>query len=119
MNLNKSLESVQEIVAEFAKERDWDQFHSIKNLSMALGVEVSELMEFFQWSNNEEDIKEALSHKREKIEDEMIDIFIYWLRLATKMDLDIDAAFERKFGENQKKYPAEKVRGSSKKYSDY
>ena len=117
--LNKSLKSFQEKVAGFAKERDWDQFHSIKNLSMALNVEASELLEIFQWEEGAVGLEDFSAEKRMKVEDEMVDIFIYWLRLTDKMNMDIDTAFERKFLENQKKYPAEVVRGSSKKYDEY
>lgn len=117
--LNEILKDYQDKVAQFAKERDWDQFHSIKNLCMALGVEVSELMEFFQWSSDKDSFSDLGEKKKKKIEDEMIDIFIYWLRLSSKMNLDIEEAFERKFSENEKKYPADKVRGQSKKYNEY
>ncbi len=117
--LNSALKEYQERVANFAKERDWDQFHSIKNLSMALGVECSELMEHFQWAKEGDSFDLLSEEKKERVADEMIDIFIYWLRLTTKMNLDIDKAFERKFTENQKKYPADRVKGSSKKYDEY
>ncbi|MCF8058611.1 MAG: nucleotide pyrophosphohydrolase [Bacteriovoracaceae bacterium] len=114
--LNQSIRKYQDRVASFAKERDWDKFHTIKNLSMALSVECSELMEHFQW-----DIEgSSLSvEKKGLVEDELIDIFIYWMRLADKMDLDIESVFERKFLENNEKYPADIVRGSSKKYTEY
>ena len=117
--LNESLKPFQDRVAQFAKDRDWDQFHSIKNLSMALGVECSELMEHFQWEPEERKLNDFSEEKKQKISDEMIDIFIYWLRLSTKMELNIDEAFERKFTENKKKYPAQLVKGSSKKYNEY
>lgn len=113
------LKKYQERLANFAKERDWDQFHSIKNLSMALSVEASELMEHFQWSKEDFCIEDLSLEKRQRVEDELIDIFIYWVRLTDKMNLSFEEAFERKFGENCKKYPADKVRGKSKKYDEY
>lgn len=119
MSLNKELGKFQNIVSDFAKERDWEQFHTIKNLAMALSVEVSELGEIFQWARDEKEIESLLNKKKVAVEDEMIDIFIYWLRIATKMDLDIEKSFERKFKANVEKYPADKVRGNSKKYSEY
>lgn len=117
--MNEELKKVQERLANFAKERDWDQFHSLKNLTMAISVECSELMEIFQWKDTSTKREDFSSEKQESIEDELIDIFIYWLRLTDKFDVDIEKAFERKFGENCKKYPADQVRGSSKKYTEY
>lgn len=115
----KELKTYQEKLAHFAQERDWDQFHSIKNLSMALSVEASELMEHFQWAKDDQPFSQLSAEKQEKVEDELIDIFIYWVRLTDKVGLDFNQAFERKFGENCKKYPADIVRGKSKKYDEY
>ena len=115
----KDLSAFQEKLANFAKERDWDQFHSIKNLSMALAVETSELMEHFQWLKDSTDFNDLSPEKRQKVEDEMIDIFIYWVRLTDKMGLDFEQAFERKFKENCLKYPVDLVKGKSKKYDEY
>lgn len=115
----KDLVTYQKRLASFAEERDWDQFHSLKNLSMALSVETSELMEHFQWLESKTSIDDLPSEKKQKIEDELIDIFIYWVRLTDKMNISFEEAFERKFGENCKKYPADKVRGQSKKYDEY
>ena len=102
----------------FARERDWDQFHSPKNLSMALMVEVAELMEHFQWLNEQQsanlspDIKDAVA-------EELADILLYLVRLADKLEVDLPEAALHKMEKNAAKYPAEKVRGSSKKYSEY
>lgn len=117
--MNEELKALQEKLADFAKERDWDQFHSLKNLSMAMSVECSELMEIFQWKNSDITKEDLPTEKIQDIEDELIDIFIYWLRLTDKLNMNIEKSFERKFGENCKKYPAEQVRGSSKKYNEY
>jgi NTP pyrophosphatase (non-canonical NTP hydrolase) len=115
----KDLKNYQKKLADFAKEREWDQFHSIKNLSMALSVEASELLEHFQWSKGEIVADDLTEEKRKKVEDELIDIFIYWVRLTDKMGLSFEQAFERKFKENCEKYPADKVKGKSKKYNEY
>lgn len=117
--MNKEFKILQDRLANFAKERDWDQFHSLKNLCMALSVECSELMEILQWESGEVVRKDLDEKKQIDFENELIDIFIYWLRLTYKFNVDIEQAFERKFGENCKKYPSEKVRGSSKKYTEY
>ena len=102
----------------FAQERDWDQFHSPKNLSMALMVEAGELMEHFQWLTQEQSQKLA-PDKLAEVEHELADILIYLTRLAAKLNVDLFAAARNKMDLNEKKYPAETVRGSAKKYTEY
>ena len=102
----------------FAKERDWDQFHSPKNLSMALIAEVAELVEHFQWLT-EEQSRSLSTEKLAEIELEIADIQIYLVRLADKLQVDVTAAIEKKLAINAQKYPPDKVRGSSKKYTEY
>ena len=102
----------------FAAERDWEQFHSPKNLAMALSVEVAEIAEHFQW------LTEAQSHeldgaKRAEVEQELADALIYLVRLADQLGIDLLEAAGRKLAINEAKYPADRVRGSSKKYSEY
>jgi dCTP diphosphatase len=102
----------------FAEARDWDQFHSPKNLSMALMVEVAELMEHFQWlteaqSGNLDAAKKAV------VAEELADILLYLVRLSDKLGVDLLKAALHKLEKNAMKYPAEQVRGSSKKYSEY
>lgn len=103
---------------QFAAERDWDQFHSPKNLSMALIAEVAELIEHFQWLT-EEQSQNLSSKKLAEIELELADIQIYLIRLADKLQLDVMDAVKKKLALNAQKYPADKVRGSSKKYTEY
>ncbi len=102
----------------FAAARDWDQFHSPKNLSMALMVEVAELMEHFQWLTEEQSGKLA-ADKMAEVSEELADILLYLVRLSDKLGVDLRAAALDKLEKNAKKYPADKVRGSSKKYSEY
>ena len=102
----------------FADERDWDQFHSPKNLSMALSVEASELVECFQWLT-EEQSKNLTPEQRQAVIDEMADVQVYLLRLATKLDVDMLQAVEQKMVKNAGKYPADLVKGSAKKYTEY
>lgn len=116
--MNTEIRKYQEIVREFAQERDWDQFHSPKNLAMALSVEVSELMEHFQWIKSE-DSENLTPEKKLQVANEMVDIIIYWLRLADKLNINFEESFERKFKENIEKYPVDLVKGSSKKYNEY
>ena len=112
------LEDIKLRIRKFAEERDWDQFHSPKNLSMALSVEVSELVECFQWLTEKESA--ALSdEKLRAVSDEIADIQVYLVRLADKVGVDIGDAVEQKMSKNEKKYPAELVNGSAKKYSAY
>ena len=102
----------------FARERDWEQFHSPKNLAMALIVEAAELLEHFQWLTPEQ--SESLSgDKRREVELEMADIFIYLMRMCERLDVDLLEVVEDKIKLNDEKYPADKVRGSAKKYSEY
>ena len=97
---------------DFAAERDWDQFHSPKNLSMALIVEAGELVEHFQWLKQDESL--ALSSDRlGQVAQEIADIQIYLVRLADKLGVDIEKAVDEKMAINERKYPATTVRGSA------
>ena len=102
----------------FASERDWDQFHSPKNLVMALSVEVSELVEHFQWVT-EENSMQLNDSVLDEVADEIADVQLYLIRLADKLGIDILETADKKIEKNQAKYPADKVRGSSKKYTQY
>jgi NTP pyrophosphatase (non-canonical NTP hydrolase) len=102
----------------FVAERDWDQFHSPKNLAMALSVEASELLEHFQWLTEAES-RSLTPAKLADVRDEMADVLVYLVRLADKLDVDLLAAAAQKIDKNALKYPAAQVRGSMKKYSDY
>ncbi|MCX5789497.1 MAG: nucleotide pyrophosphohydrolase [Elusimicrobia bacterium] len=105
------------LVANFARERDWDQFHTPKNLAMALAVEAAEIMELFQWLTPEQSAK--LSKKeRAALADELADVFVYLLRLASRFDIDLLEASRAKMKKNAKKYPVAKSRGIAKKYTD-
>lgn len=113
-----TLELLRNKLRHFAAERDWDQFHSPKNLSMALIAESAELVEHFQWLT-EEKSRNISAKKLAEIELEIADIQIYLVRLADELGVDIMAAVEKKLAMNAQKYPADKVRGSSKKYTEY
>lgn len=113
-----SIDSLRDRLREFARERDWDQFHTPKNLSMALIGEAAELVEHFQWVDGNS--SHLLDDKvRPSVEEEIADIFIYLVRIADKLDIDLYSAAERKIAINARKYPADKVKGSSKKYTEY
>ncbi|PLX90484.1 MAG: nucleotide pyrophosphohydrolase [Desulfuromonas sp.] len=113
-----NLKELSQRLREFADLRDWDQFHSPKNLSMALSVEASELVECFQWLTEEQSY--ALNcNQLDAVEEEIADIQLYLIRLADKLGVDICAAVEKKIDKNGDKYPVDKVKGSSKKYTEY
>ena len=99
----------------FARERDWEQFHSPKNLAMALTVEAAELQEIFQWLT-EEQSRALTPEQLQSAREEVADVFIYALRMSQVLGFDILAAATEKMAKNQAKYPAEKARGSAMKY---
>ena len=116
---NKSdLQTLRDKLRTFAEARDWDQFHSPKNLSMALMVEVAELMEHFQWLT-EKQSGNLDAAKKAVVAEELADILLYLVRLSDKLDVDLLKAALHKLEKNAIKYPAEQVRGSAKKYSEY
>ncbi len=113
MNIN----DLKNRIRDFAEAREWDQFHSPKNLSMALSAEVAEIIEHFQWLT-EEQSKNLPPDKLAKVETELADTFIYLIRLADKLDIDLLKAAERKISINEQKYPVDKARGNAKKYTE-
>jgi NTP pyrophosphatase (non-canonical NTP hydrolase) len=112
------IEGLQERIRQFAAEREWDQFHSPKNLAMALSVEASELVEEFQWLT-EEQSRNLDAERRERVRLEAADVFIYLLRIADKLGIDLVAAAADKMVLNERKYPADRVRGDARKYTEY
>ncbi|HET7133026.1 MAG TPA: nucleotide pyrophosphohydrolase [Gammaproteobacteria bacterium] len=112
------LDELRERVRRFAAERDWEQFHSPKNLAMALSVEVAELVEHFQWLTEEQ--SRALEPQRlAQVRLELADVFIYLLRISDRLGVDLLEAAADKIVLNERKYPADRVRGSARKYDEY
>ena len=111
------LERLRDQLRDFAAARDWDQFHSPKNLAMALSAESAELLEIFQWLT-EEQSRALSSEAKAAAADEVADVLLYLLRIADKLDIDPIAAAQRKLEANERKYPAGKARGNNKKYTD-
>ena len=103
----------------FAEERDWEQFHSPKNLAMALAAETGELLELFQWLTEEES-RELKASPRDlaRVREEIADVLIYLVRLADKLDIDLEAAASEKIALNSRRYPVEKARGRALKAKD-
>jgi NTP pyrophosphatase (non-canonical NTP hydrolase) len=114
----EALGTLQQRLTAFASARDWGQFHSPKNLAMALSVEAAELLEEFQWLT-EEQSKTLDDARRERVRLELADVFIYLLRIADVLGVDLMKAADDKIALNERKYPAERVRGDARKYTDY
>ena len=114
-----SLDDMVSRISKFTIERDWDQFHSVRNLILALVGEVGELAEIMQWVPDEktdeffDDAKNRL-----RFEEELADVLIYLLRLASTRNIDLEGALSRKLKNNEEKYPVAKSRGSAKKYTE-
>ena len=105
-------------IRKFIKERDWEQFHSPKNLSMALSIEAAEIMEHFQWKTTEES-RHLDAETMNEVKDEIGDTFVYLLRLCDELDIDPIKAANDKMLKNADKYPVEKARGNAKKYTKF
>ena len=117
---NIELEQINNEVNAFVKERDWEQFHSVKNLAMALTVEASELLEIFQWLSEEQsNLAKNDPLLKEKIADEIADVFVYLLRITSKVDVDLNQAILNKLKKNAMKYPVELSKGNAKKYNEF
>jgi len=112
------LAQLRAIVRQFVEERDWDQFHTPKNLASALTVEAAELLEHFQWLK-EGRAEELGPDKLKEVRHEMADVLVYLVRLADKLDVNLLAAVQDKMVLNRAKYPADLVRGDARKYYEY
>jgi len=113
-----NIAAIQQTLREFADERDWDQFHSPKNLAIALSVEAAELLEHFQWLKDDE--SRRLSEKPDDyraVREEIADVLIYLLRLADQMGVDLEEAVHEKMRKNAEKYPVELAKGNAVKYN--
>ncbi|HPX87829.1 MAG TPA: nucleotide pyrophosphohydrolase [Methylophilaceae bacterium] len=116
--MSDSLAELRKRIDQFVEERDWAQFHTPKNLAMAMIVEAAELVEQFQWDTPEES-QQLSPEKREAVSHELADTFVYLLRLAEVLEINLIEAANAKIDLNAKKYPVEKARGSNAKYTNY
>jgi dCTP diphosphatase len=112
-----ALGHLRDALREFVAERDWDQFHSPKNLAIALSVEAAELLEHFQWLKEEESLRLGEERLRQ-VGEEMADVLLYLIRLADKLGVDLNRAAVDKLALNARKYPVSGSRGHSRKYTD-
>ena len=115
--MTSELQTLTQSLRDFAKERDWEQFHSPKNLAAALTVEVAELLEHFQWAT-EEQSRNFSVEKKGQVAQETADVFLYLLQLCDKLGIDLLEAARLKLIANGQKYPVDRARGSSKKYTE-
>lgn len=114
-----TIDELQDLVTEFSQRRDWERFHTPKNLVMALTGEVGELAEIFQWLTPEQSQAVTADERdRVKVEHEVADVFIYLLRLATVLDIDLPSAVQAKLTLNEQRYPVDLARGRATKYSE-
>ena len=113
-----SLEILRKRLAKFANDRDWQQFHSPKNLSMALIAEAAELVEHFQWLSQTQSL-ELDDKKRSQVRLELADILIYLIRTADQLDIDLISAANDKIAINEKRYPVEKLKGKAGRADDF
>ena len=112
------LTTLRDAMRAFVAERDWAQFHSPKNLAMALSVEAAELVEHFQWLT-EEQSRTLDAAARAPVADELADVLLYLVRIADELGIDLHAAAQAKMARNAEKYPVEKARGSARKYTEF
>ena len=114
-----NLQEIKDRVLAFAKERDWEQFHAPKNLSMAIAAEAAELMEYFLWQSPEASRSDMqVENLRAKVEEELADVFIFAIEFANMTGTDIAAIIDTKMRRNAEKYPVEKAKGRSVKYTE-
>ena len=111
------LEQLKHMMRSFADHRDWNQFHSPKNLAMALSVEAAELVEHFQWLT-EEQSRNLSDEQLNGVSQELADTLLYLVRIADKLDIDLFSAAQAKMKLNNQKYPVDKSRGNAKKYTE-
>ena len=111
------MQELQTALRRFAEERDWGQFHTPKNLAASLSIEAAEVLEHFQWLTDEQS-QNLSPEQRDKVALEIADVLLYLLQLADKLQIDPVAAAKNKLALNAEKYPADKARGSSRKYTE-
>ncbi|MFG2950477.1 nucleotide pyrophosphohydrolase [Streptomyces adustus] len=113
-----TIRDLQDVLASFARERDWEQFHTPKNLAMALAGESGELLELFQWLTPEQSAQVMQDDRRAvQVREEMADVLAYLLRLADVLDVDLEKALAEKIETNRRKYPVHLARGRADKYT--
>lgn len=111
------LDALQKRILAFRKERDWEQFHTPKDMAISLSLEASEVLEHFQWKSHEE-VKQYLKTHKDELSDELADVLAYLLMIAHDLEIDLPRAFEKKMQQNESKYPVAKAKGKPTKYTE-
>lgn len=111
------IEDIQKKIAVFREERDWKQFHNMKDMALSLTLEAAEVLEHFQWKADAKDIADYAKKHKDEIGEELADVFYWVLAMSDDLGIDIKKAFEQKMDQNNKKYPVEKSKGRSTKYN--
>ena len=110
--MTNEIKSLQQLIADFVQVRDWNKYHTPKNLAMSVSIEAAELMEVFQWlTNNEANDPATIEKLRSAFEDEVADVFIYLLSFANICEIDIDAIIRKKMNKNETRFPIKKIKG--------
>lgn len=112
-------QQLKQTLLEFRRQRDWEQFHTPKDIAISLSIEASELLEWFQWKTPKQVQARLHSEKREDLEDEIADVAVYLIYLCHDLGIDLSQAIENKMVKNKAKYPLEKVKGRNDKYTEY
>lgn len=112
-----SISEFQACLRQFAKDRDWGQFHKPKDLAISLSLEANEVLELFQWKN-EEEVRDLLENDKEKLAHELVDVLAYLVQIADAAEIDLWSACKTKMELNAKKYPVEKAKGRHTKYTE-
>ncbi|ACR79540.1 nucleotide pyrophosphohydrolase [Kosmotoga olearia] len=112
------MDSIEKEIIKFRDERDWKQFHNARTLAASIVIESAELLELFQWAKDEE-IEEIVEKKLDKIKDEIADIYAYLVILAHDLGINLQDAVREKMKKNARKYPVDKAKGTSKKYTEF
>lgn len=115
--MSDPITSLQSELRKFATARDWEQFHSPRNLAAALSVEAAELLEHFQWMDDAQS-RQLPEEKRAEVAEEVADVLLYLIQISDKLGIDPIAAAKQKLQSNALKYPVDRAKGSSKKYSE-
>lgn len=111
------IKKLQEEIKKFNLKRDWIQFHNPKDMSLSLLLEASELLEHFQWKNGE-DMEKYILENKDKLAEELADIFYWVVYMSDRLDIDIEQSLKKKMKKNKEKYPIEKSKGKSTKYTN-
>ena len=113
----KEIKEIVEKIKEFRDDRDWMQFHNPKNMAVSIAIEAAELLQEFQWKN-EQEVTEHIREHKERVQDEIADIAVYIFELAENLEIDLIKAMNAKIEKNKLKYPIDKSKGSAKKYTE-